>query len=42
VNESLEWIREQWAHVPHFYRIVGGIILFWGGVFAFYGRKWVN
>ncbi len=39
MNETLEWIREACGGIPPIYRIVGGLVLFWGGVFAFYGRK---
>jgi hypothetical protein len=42
MNESLEWVRETWASIPPLYRIVGGLVLFWGGVFALYGRKSVH
>lgn len=42
MNESLQWIREHWTAIPPIYRIVGGLIVVWGAVFVFYGRKWVN
>jgi hypothetical protein len=42
MSESLEWIREMWAGVPVMYRVIGGLVLFWGAVFIFYGRKSIS